>query len=114
MIESGDDAKQLCLTDARGAEKSDHLALGAIVAHDVANLCIDVAQHDLVVVGKTDVINLEKNIGVFIVSRQCSILNRARYLLSLLQLQVGIRTNELLGHAQRVILNEADDEDRAV
>src|SRR6266571_6109543 len=111
MIESRDDAKQLCLTDARGAEKSDYLALGAIVAHDVADLCVDVAQHDLVVVGKADVINLEENIGVFTASRQCSILNRARYLLSLLQLQIGIRTNELLGHAQHVILKQADDQD---
>ena len=77
MIESGDDAKQLCLPDARGAEKANHLALGAIVAHDIADLCVDVAQHDLVVVGKADVVNLEKSIGVFTASRQCSILRQA-------------------------------------
>src|ERR1700687_6101636 len=52
LIQPGDDAKELGLADARGSEKANDLALGAIRAHDVANLRVDVAKNDLVAVGE--------------------------------------------------------------
>src|SRR5216684_8650201 len=60
LIQSRDNAKELGLADARGAEKADHLALGAIGAHDVANLRVNVAKNHLVAVRQADVVNLEK------------------------------------------------------
>ena len=65
LIQAGDDAKELGLADARGAEKADDLTLGAIGAHDIANFRVDVAKDDFVAVGEADVINLEKRIAVF-------------------------------------------------
>src|SRR6266576_3175239 len=65
LIQSCDDAKELGLADARGAEKPDDLALSTVGTHDVANLRVDVAKNDLVVLKQADVVNLEKRVGIF-------------------------------------------------
>src|SRR5580704_10169452 len=103
LIESGDNAKELGLADTRGAEKADYLALSAVGAHDVANLRVDVAKNDLVTVGKADVINLEKRVGILASIRQASS-SRMRKPLPLFQLQISVRKEEFFSQAQGVVL----------
>src|SRR5467141_2535207 len=103
LIQSCDDAKELGLADARGAEKADDLALSAVGTHDVANLRVDVAKNDLVVVSQTDVVNLEKRVGVFASFGQ-ALSSKMLKPLPLFQLQVRVGKEEFFGQAQRVIL----------
>src|SRR5205807_1026930 len=109
MIQPRDDAKELCLTDTRGPEKTDHLALRAVLAHDVANFRIYVSENDLVLVRKADVVNLQKcfAVGAAVGHRKSSQIHE---LLSFFKLQIRVREQEFLGQSARVVLKQSNQQ----
>src|SRR5260370_23009282 len=110
LIQSRDNAKELGLADARGAEKADDLALSAVGAHDVANLRVNVAKNHLVVVRQADVVNLEKRVGIFASFGQ-ALSSQMLKPLPLFQLQVRVGKEEFFRQAQRVVLKQAHQQD---
>ena len=93
-----------------GAEKANDLALGAIGAHDVANLRVDVAKNDFVIIGQTDMVNFEKRVGVPASLGQ-ALSSQMLKPLPLFQLQIRVRKEKFLGQTQRVVLTQSNQQD---
>src|SRR5438046_2541019 len=110
LIQPRDNAKELGLANARGAEKAYDLALRAVGAHDVANLRVDIVKNDFIVVRQTDVVNLEKRIGVFALFGQ-ALSSQMPKPLPLFQLQIRVGKEEFFGQAQRIVLKQANQQD---
>src|SRR5206468_4282172 len=102
LIEAGHDSEQSRLAHAGGAEQSDHLSLLNAGPHDVADLCVDIAQDGRVTERDRYSLNLEENLLLLVCQRSH---------LFPLQGEVRIGAADSPQDPYRVILKETDEDE---